>query len=132
MRPALFVVAVFSLVVGLRSEDEVEAKIHHQWRLGFIGKFSITPDEPLLDGWRLTVTFSKPIKKLKVWQAIMVSENDEKTVFVLENMRWNAKLREGKKYSFTFKCQKADKGDAPSIEEVSFERLGEGSGLYVA
>ncbi|XP_078367409.1 uncharacterized protein LOC144651333 [Oculina patagonica] len=131
MRTALFVFAVFSLVVGLRSEDEVEAQIHHQWRRGFIGKFSITPDGPLLDGWRLTVTLSKPVKKLKVWQAIVVSENDEKTEFVLENMSWNANLREGEKYSFNFKCQKADKGDAPSIE-VSFERLGEGSGLNEA
>lgn len=77
----------------------------------------------------MTVTFSKPVKKLKVWQAKVVSENSEKTEFVLENLRWNAKLREGKQYAFNFKCQKADKGKAPSVE-VSFDRLGEGSGLY--
>ena len=129
MKRILFTLAILSLAVGLRSEDEVDAQIHHQWRKGFIGKFYITPDEPILEGWRLTVTFSKPVKKLKVWQAKVVSENSEKTEFVLENLRWNAKLREGKQYAFNFKCQKADKGKAPSVE-VSFDRLGEGSGLY--
>lgn len=129
VRTALFVFAVFSLVVGLRSEDEVYAEIHHQWRRGFIGKFSITPDSPLTDGWRMTVTFSKPIRKLEVWQANIVSANEEKTEFVLENQFWNAELREGETYLFNFKCKKVKRGSVPSIE-VSFERLGEGSGLY--
>ena len=130
MRAALFVFAVFSLVVGLRSEDEVSAQIHHQWRRGFIGKFTITPDQPILDGWRLTVTFSKPIRRLEVWKATVVSKNKEKTEFVLENQKWNANLREGETYKFNFKGRKDGKGKEPSID-VSFESLhvGEGSGF---
>lgn len=116
MRTVLYEFAFFSLVVGLSSEDEVYAEIHHQWRRGFIGKFSITPNSPLTDGWRIAVTFSKPIKKLEVWQATVVSANEEETEFVLENQFWNAELREGETYSFNFKCKKAKRGPAPFIE----------------
>ena len=127
MRTTLFVFAVFSLVAGVRSEDQVEAQIHHQWQSGFVGKFVITPDTPVQDSWRINVTFSQPIKKLKVWQAKIVDSNEEKTEFVLENKSWNANLSGGT-YSLNFKGKKARRGAVPSIE-VSFERLGEGSGL---
>lgn len=130
MRTALFVFAVFSLVVGLRSEDEAKwVKRHeHEWQMW--GTFVITPSAPIgPDGWRLTVKFAEPIRRLEVWQAKIVSS--DKTEFVLESQHWNAELEAGKTLSFPFTVTKRSKRDLKGME-VSFERLGEGSGLYEA
>lgn len=126
-RTVLFVLAVFSLVTGLRSEKEAEWMKRHEHERQLWGTFKITPSAPVgEDGWRMTVKFSEPIRRLEVWQARIVSS--DKTVFVLENQHWNAELEQDKTFSFPFTVTKRSRKPLKGIE-VSFERLGEGSGL---
>lgn len=56
-------VCVLLFLVSVKCEDEAVAEIHHQWRRGFIGKFAITPDSDIEEGWKLIVTLSAPIKR---------------------------------------------------------------------
>lgn len=130
MCTVLFVFTVFSLVVGLRSEEEADWVKRHEHERQLWGAFKITPSAPVgPDGWKLTVKFSEPIRRLEVWQARILSSN--KTEFVLENQHWNAELAEGETLSFPFTVTKRSRRPLKGIE-VSFERVGGGSGLYEA
>lgn len=130
MRNTVFVFIYLSLVVGLRSVDEVGWEKRHEHERQFWGTFKITPSTPVgPEGWRLTVKFSEPIRRLEVWQARIVSS--DKTEFVLENRRWNAELEGEETLSFPFTVTKRNRRPLKDFE-VSFERLGEGSGLYEA
>lgn len=128
MPTVLFVFTVLSLVNGIRSEDEADWVKRHEHENHLWGTFKITPSAPVgPDGWKLTVKFSEPIRRLEVWQARILS--NEKAEFVLENRYWNAELAEGETLSFPFTVTKRSRRRLKGIE-VSFERLGEGSGLY--
>ena len=126
MRFALFVFAVFSLVVGLRSENEAEweyrcePSCEHETQLW--GTFKITPASPVgADGWQLAVTFSEPISSLEVWKAKIADRNEDKTEYVLENQDYNAELQANKTFEFKFTVNKTSKKRLQS-NEVSFER----------
>lgn len=94
------------------------------------GAFKVTPTTPTgPDGWRMTVTFPEPIRRLEVWQARIVSVNEDKTEFVLENQHWNAELEAEKTLSFPFTVTKKNRRRLKSID-LSFERLGEGSSMF--
>ena len=130
MRSVLLVFTVFSLVVGLRSDNEAEYEKRHEWSRQFWGTFKITPMSPVgLDGWRITVKFPEPIKRLEVWQARIASRNKDKTEYVLENQHWNAELEAEKTLAFPFTVTKKNRKRLKNIE-VSFERLSEGSGMF--
>lgn len=129
MRTVVFVLTVFSLVVGLRSAEEAEWEKRHEHRKQFWGTFKITPSAPVEDGWKLTVKFAEPIRRLEVWQARIVSISSDKTEFVLENQHWNAQLEEEKTLEFPFTVNKRNRRPLKDFE-ISFERLGEGSALY--
>ena len=60
--PVLICVLLLSLV-SVNCDDEAAAEVHHEWHRGFIGKFAITPETAIEDGWKLIVTFTAPIKK---------------------------------------------------------------------
>ena len=127
MRTVLFVFTALSLVIGIRSEDEAGWVKRHEHERQLWGTFKIIPSVPVgPDGWMLTVKFSEPIRRLEVWQARIVSS--AKTEFVLENRHWNAELAGGETLSFPFTVTKRSRRRLKGIE-VSFERLGEGSGL---
>lgn len=129
-KTVLVVLVVFSLVAEVRSEDEVIWEKRHEHRQQFWGTFKITPMTPVSpEGWRLTANFTEPIRRLEVWQARIVSK--DKQEFVLENRRWNAELEAEKTLSFPFTVTKRSRKPLKNIE-LSFERLGEGSGLYEA
>ena len=104
MRPVLLTLVALLLVTGLKSEGEAEWKKRHEWARQFWGTFKITPSKPVgPDGWKMSVTFPEPgIRRLEVWQAKIVSVNDDKTEFVLENQHWNAELEEEKTLEFPF------------------------------
>ena len=128
MRITLFVLVVCLSVAGVRSEGEAEWEKRHEWDRQFWGTFKITPQEPVgPDGWKMTVTFPEPIRRLEVWQARIVPVNDDKTEFVLENQHWNAQLEAEETLKFPFTVTKKNGKHLKSLE-VSFERLGEGSG----
>lgn len=134
MRTVLLTLVALLLVTGLRSEGEAEWKKRHEWARQFWGTFKITPSKPVgPDGWKMTVTFPEPgIRRLEVWQAKIVSVNDDKTEFVLENQHWNAELEEEKTLEFPFTVTKKNRKRLKGMT-VSFERLGEesGSGMSV-
>ena len=77
----------------------------------------------------MTVTFPEPIRRLEVQQARIVSVNEDKTEFVLENQYWNAELEAEKTLSFPFTVTKKHRRRLKSID-LSFERLGEGSSMF--
>ena len=130
MRSVLLVFIVVSLVVGLRTGNEAEYKKRHEWSRQFWGTFKITPFLPVgPDGWRMTVKFPEPIRRLEVWQARITSRNKDKTEYVLENQHWNAELEAEKTLEFPFTVTKTNKKRLKQID-VSFERLGEGSGMF--
>ena len=130
MRSVLLLFTVVSLVVGLRTANEAEYKKRHEWSRQFWGTFKITPLSPVgPDGWRMTVKFPEPIRRLEVWQARIASRNKNKTEYVLENQHWNAELEAEKTLEFPFTVTKTNKKRLKQID-VSFERLGEGSGMF--
>ena len=130
MRSVLLLFTVVSLVVGLRTANEAEYKKRHEWSRQFWGTFKITPLSPVgPDGWRMTVKFPEPIRRLEVWQARIASRNKNKTEYVLENQHWNAELEAEKTLEFPFTVTKTNKKRLKQIA-VSFERLGEGSGMF--
>ena len=129
MRFTLFVFAVLSLIVGLRSENEAGWEKRHEWEREMWGTLKITTLTPVgPDGWRMIVIFPEPIRRLEMWQARIVSRNEDKTEYVLENQHWNAEIEAEETLSFPFTVTKRNRRRLNDIE-VSFERLGEGNGM---
>lgn len=65
------------------------------------GTFKITPSTHVgPDGWKLTVKFSEPIRRLEVWQARILSK--EKAEFVLENRHCDEEKQKG--FERVLKC----------------------------
>lgn len=80
------------------------------------------------DGWQLTLTFSKPLKRLLVWNAKVDSVSDDNTVQVVKNRFWNQRLKAGRLFKFRFLGRKKFGQRTPSVS-AEFSRLGEGSGF---
>lgn len=126
-----FGVLVVSLVL-LHSHravtEDAEVEIFNQWPRGFYGRISVDLEGEVEDGWQVTVTFSKPVKKLRAWNAKVDSVSDDKKVYILKNRFWNDDLETGTKLKFRFLARKAKYGeDVPEVS-AEFTRLGEESG----
>ncbi|KAJ7374816.1 hypothetical protein OS493_005168 [Desmophyllum pertusum] len=112
----------------VHSED-AEVNVFHQWPRGFYGEISIDLEEAVEDGWQLTVTMSKPVKKVEVWNAVLDSVSADKKVYVLKNKFWNRKLEAGRPLKFRFLGVKAKFRENRPKVSAEFTRLGEGSGF---
>ena len=112
----------------VHSED-AEVTIFNQWPKGFYGEISIALEDDVEDGWQLTVSFSKPVKRLSVWNAKVDSISDDKKQYILKNRFWNKKLKAERPLKFRFLGHKAKKGENQPTVTAEFTRLGEGSGF---
>lgn len=112
----------------VHSED-AEVTIFNQWPRGFYGEISIALEDDVVDGWQLTVSFSKPVKRLSVWNAKVDSISDDKKQYILKNRFWNKKLKAERPLKFRFLGHKAKKGENQPTVTAEFTRLGEGSGF---
>ncbi|KAL9974285.1 hypothetical protein ACROYT_G011302 [Oculina patagonica] len=107
--------------------EEAEVTVFNQWPRGFYGRISVDVEDAVEDGWQVTLTFSKPVKRLKVWNAAVDSVSDDKTVYVLKNRFWNARLEAGHALKFRFLGRKAKKNESVPSVSAEFSRLDEGS-----
>ena len=127
-----FIALTLSLILlhssRVQSEDAV-VTVFNQWPRGFYGRVAIDLEEAVEDGWQVTLTFSKPVKKLYVWNAAVDSVSDDKTVYILKNRFWNSQLGAGRQLKFRFLGRKAKFGDSGPSVSAEFARLGEGSGF---
>ena len=109
--------------------EDVKAEIFNQWPRGFYGRLSIELEDDVEDGWQVTVTFSKPVARLEVWNAEVDSVSDDKKIYVLKNKFWNAQLEAGgKPLKFRFLGHKEKVGEDRPTVSAEFTRLGEESG----
>lgn len=92
------------------------------------GEVLIDIEEAVEDGWQVTLNFSKPVKRLGVWNAMVDSVSDDKTVHVLKNKFWNPRLEAGRLFKFRFLGGKNFGHRTPRVS-AEFSRLGEGSGF---
>lgn len=126
-----FTALIVSLLIlhspRVQSED-VEVDILHNRPRGFYGEVSIEIEETVEDGWQVVLTFAKPVKGLLVWNARVDSVSDDKTVYVLKNRFWNARLEAGRVFTFPFSGEKKFGQLTPSVS-AEFSRIGEGSGF---
>lgn len=109
--------------------EHAEVDIYHKWPRGFYGELSFDLEKDVEDGWQVTVTFSKPVKRLYVWNAKLDSVSDDKKVYVLKNKFWNGKLEAGRPLRFRFLGRKAKFGESAPTMSAELARLGEGSGF---
>ncbi len=109
--------------------EEAEVTVFNQWPRGFYGSISVDIEDAVEDGWQVTLTFSKPVKRVEVWNAEVDSVSDDKTVYVLRNMFWNARLGAGSQLKFLFLGYKAKFRENKPRISAEFARLGEGSGF---
>ena len=79
------------------------------------------------NGWTITLTFNKPIKRLDQWIGTTIPTSDGRT-FRIRNNFYNAVLPAGHKLTHSVVVQKAVLGEAPGYATVLFERNTGGSG----
>lgn len=129
MRYTFAVLAIFILLLYSQRafSEEVQVTIFNQWPSGFYGQISIDLEDEVEDGWQVTLTFSKPIKKLLAWNANVDSTSGDKMVYILKNRFWNKKL-EAKLLKFRFLGYKATLNESAPKISAEFTRLGEESG----
>lgn len=125
---ALIASLLFLQLHQVQSED-AEVTVFNQWPRGFYGSISVDFEDAVEDGWQVTLTFSKPVKRVEVWNAKVDSVSDDKTVYVLKNKFWNARLEAGRQLQFRFLGHKAKFGENKPKISAEFTRIGEGSGF---
>ena len=130
MKYTFTVLAVSVLLLQLHRalSEEAEVRIFNQWPRGFYGRISITLEDEVEDGWQVTVTFSKPVARLDVWNAEVESVSDDKKVYLLKNKFWNARLPAGRPLKFRFLGHKVKFAENKPEVSAEFTRLGEESG----
>ena len=123
-------IASLLLLHSLRVQSEEAAvKIFNHWPRGFYGRVAIDLEEDVEDGWQVTLTFSKPVKKVIAWNAAVDTVSDDHTVYVLKNRFWNAKLKAGRELKFRFLGRKGNYGESKPSVSAEFARLEEGNGF---
>lgn len=103
--------------------------LSNSWPRGFYGEISIDIKDEVEDGWEVTLVFTKPVRRLQVWNAKVDSVSDDRKTFVLTNKFWNAKLAAGTVFKFKFLGKKMRFGERTPKMSATFDRLGEGSGF---
>lgn len=130
MKYTFTVLAVSLLIFHLHRalSEDVRVKILNQWPQGFYGGVRVKLEDEVEDGWQVTMTFSKPVSRLEVWNAEVDSVSDDKTVYVLKNKFWNARLPARRPLKFRFLGFKAKVGENKPKVSAEFTRVGEESG----
>ena len=77
------------------------------------------------NGWQVTVTFSKPVTKVVVWDAVVKSVSEDREVYLITNKHWQAQLPAGEPLKFRFLVVKAKSGENRPIISAEFSRIEE-------
>ena len=125
--PFAFTLAISLLLIGALSED-AKVKILHKWPAGFYGIVEIQLQDEVEDGWRVKVTFSKPVKSFLVWRASVETISEDRRTFILKNKTWNSEMPAGRLFRFRFLGKKMRFGKKVPKMTATFIRLGEESG----
>ena len=102
--------------------EDAKVTVFNQWPRGFYGRISVDIEEAVEDGWKVTLTFSKPVRRVDVWNAEVDSFSDDKTVYVLKNKFWNSHLGAGRQLKFRFLGIKAKFGENKPRISAEFTR----------
>ena len=73
---AIVLLALDSVCPFARAEIGL-GEVVHDWPEGFTGRLNVTMEEEVEDGWTITLTFSKPLIRLDIWRAEVVSQSDD-------------------------------------------------------
>ena len=70
------------------------AVLEHDWAEAFKLIINVPMQYSVLDGWRMALIFSQPIRKVDVWRAIELKEetSSDKKTHALKNMYFNTRL----------------------------------------
>ena len=75
---------------------------------------------PNLNGWRMALIFTQPIKKLEVWRAKVIKISSDKKTYALKNMNFNPTLKRGDEFRMALVAYKVKKGIKPGKIIVLF------------
>ncbi|CAH1790308.1 unnamed protein product [Owenia fusiformis] len=106
-----FMMLRLATLVSLVAFASAGMSIMNSWPGGFQGWISV-PVTKSHNGWTFTVTFSKPVRDLQIWEAEVVSNEDGGKKYTMKNTQHNAQLNSGSTLEMNFiaNCD----GDAPS------------------
>lgn len=82
--------------------EDARVKIVHKWPSGFYGIVKFQLQDEVEDGWRVKMTFSKPVKSFLVSGASVETISEDKGMFILKNKTWNSETPVGRLFRFRF------------------------------
>ena len=112
-------VALFAAAVGLVQSFPIPITVVDDWNTGFKLSFRIHMPQDVRGGWKLSLKFSKPVKAVQAFTALVTFISDDKRVACLENQPYNADLDKGRMVFMEFlgtKMVKDEKAPVPTLE----------------
>ena len=97
---------------------QVSNVLENQWNSGFQAYLNITPPETIPDGWKIYLTFSKPLSSLDVSNAVVVPL--QSNIYTLENYDWNREILKGSSLQIHYIGNKATPTDPIPCTEAIF------------
>ncbi|OWF45590.1 endoglucanase 13-like [Mizuhopecten yessoensis] len=76
---------VLAVTVTLALGGATNVQITNEWPGGFQGTFTLHPDHAL-HGWKAHLQFSKPVDKVEIWKASVISKSNNNQEYVLQNV----------------------------------------------
>ncbi|XP_045161145.2 endoglucanase E-4-like isoform X2 [Mercenaria mercenaria] len=111
------------LLVCVTTSLAAPVNIVNSWNGGFQGTFTVHADHAV-HGWKAHLTFDKPVDRLEIWKATVVSHSP--TEWIVENMSWDADLKAGEDLVIEFNGHMS--GDQAPKATYTIEGAGSGSG----
>lgn len=103
------------LVVAERSIaaeiTNVTMTLEHDWDEASKFILSVRMTESVARGWRMSFLFSKPVAKIQMWRASLVSFSKERTFYAVKNMYFNENLAKGELLTMALVVYKIRKGE---------------------
>ncbi|XP_078373656.1 uncharacterized protein LOC144657225 [Oculina patagonica] len=98
------------------------AALEHDWAEAFKLIITVKMEYPV-DGWRMALIFSQPIKKIEVWRAkwLDAAVSEDKMMHPLKELYFTKKLAKGKELTFAVKAFKCVKNTPPGNVTVLFK-----------
>ncbi|MFC4259065.1 cellulose binding domain-containing protein [Marinobacter lacisalsi] len=100
---------------------DVEYRIQHSWQTGAVHRVQMTYNGPEVSGWELSWTFPGQDTIDSIFNVTHTQEGQDVTV---ENLLWNARLREGREIKFGFNVRNPS-GEIPEQFYLNGEPCGE-------
>lgn len=100
---------------------DVEYKIQHSWQTGAVHRVQMTYNGPEVTGWELSWKFPGQDTIDSIFNVTHTQDGQDVTV---ENLLWNARLREGREIKFGFNVRNPS-GEIPETFYLNGEPCGE-------